>query len=121
MTFRTRFSDGSPDHTSPHRPGYRFADCDARDAAEDAYRERSRRLHNADHARQFDPPHDATLRFADASALDELQGAARDAYERRRERLASKWRSGSRPDEPHETPFERRTRRRLAEQRKYDV
>ena len=47
--FHTHFSDGTPDHTSPHKPGYRFADIDdaAKIAADEAYEERSRRMETA--------------------------------------------------------------------------
>jgi hypothetical protein len=43
------FADGTPDHTSPHRPGHRFADVndEARLVANDAYEERRQRLHYA--------------------------------------------------------------------------
>jgi hypothetical protein len=111
MSFRSNFSDGSPDHTSPHRKGYRFADCDARDESEAAYRERQRRLHNADHSQ---------LHRDGGPTLDESRAGASEAYEERRERLQSAHRSRRQEDLP-ETPFEKRMRQREADRKKYDV
>jgi hypothetical protein len=44
--FRPLFADGSPDHTSPNKPGFRFADtCDAsKKAADDEYEKMKRRM-----------------------------------------------------------------------------
>ena len=92
MSFRTRFSDGSPDLTSPHAPGFRFADVGARDDAEDAYRRRSRRMEDAwrgqpprqdEHRDQREPQ----------QTLDEARAAAAESYERRRQRLGDAWRN----------------------------
>jgi hypothetical protein len=50
-------SDGTPDHTSPHRPGFRFIDHgELRDAADAAYEERRARLSDAHRARDAVPP-----------------------------------------------------------------
>jgi hypothetical protein len=117
MSFRSTFSDGSPDHTSPHRPGYRFADCDVRDESERAYREKMRRLHNADHSQ---PHRDDEPPARGGPTLDEARDAAERAYRERSERLQSAHRE-RRQDVGEESPFERRQRRRLEEQKRYDV
>jgi hypothetical protein len=91
--FRPTFSDGSPDHTSPHRPGFRFGDCGHRDAAEDAYRERSQRLQNAwrkESREGAGRDRDHSLQYADAAGA---RRAADQAYAERRARLANAWRS----------------------------
>lgn len=93
--FSPTFSDGSPDHTSPHRPGFRFADtADAgKIAANEAYEARSRRLESG--WQRKGEQHDA---FAEESApprlasLDELRAKANQEYENRSRRLADAWR-----------------------------
>jgi hypothetical protein len=47
--FRPFFADGSPDHTSPHRPGFRFSDTNdpLRQKANEAYEDRKRRAASA--------------------------------------------------------------------------
>ena len=93
--FRPTFSDGSPDHTSPHRPGYRFADTtdDAR-LADEAYEERRERMQNAwrrkgdaqaDDNRDAAPPRTRTL--------DEWRAKADQAWEDRNKRMANAWRN----------------------------
>lgn len=88
--FRPTFSDGTPDHTSPHRPGYRFADTNdaARIAADEAYEERRERMQNAwrrkgdaqtDDNRNSAPPRTRTL--------DEWRAAAEKAWEDRNKRM----------------------------------
>jgi len=88
--FTPTFSDGSVDHTSPHRPGHRFADVDdeARLAANDAYEERRQRLHYANKHRDLD---DASNHGATPD-LDLLRELADAAYEDRRTRMANAWR-----------------------------
>jgi hypothetical protein len=85
------FADGTPDHTSPHRPGHRFADVndEARLVANDAYEERRQRLHYANKRGRQDGAgnHGAT---PDLHRLRELADAA---YEDRRQRMANAWRN----------------------------
>lgn len=94
--FHSHFSDGSPDHTSPHRPGYRFADLydNARLAADAAYEQRSIRM--ADAWRHKGAPQDASAEERTPSnthtpSLDARQ-AADQAYEDRNKRLRNAWR-----------------------------
>jgi hypothetical protein len=89
--FRATFADGTPDHTSPHKPGYRFADTDdeARIAANDAYEARSRRMETAwrdkgDVKADAPPPR--------TQSLDQTRSAADAAYAERNERLRNAWR-----------------------------
>jgi hypothetical protein len=117
MSFRSTFKDGSIDHTSPNRPGYRFADSDVRDENERLRRERMQRLHNADRGRPF---RDDASYSRGGPTLDALQDDANSAYEERRQRLANAHRNRQ-PDVVEESPFERRERRRREEQKKYDV
>jgi hypothetical protein len=90
--FHAHFSDGSPDHTSPHRPGYRFADTNdpARLAAESAYRERCQDMHYTSRRNHQDGIPDE--RHA-ARTLDELRQAADAAYREKCERLRNAWRN----------------------------
>jgi hypothetical protein len=92
--FSPTFADGTPDHTSPHKPGYRFADTDnaARLAALDAYAARSRRMEMAwqrKGAQKQDDVHDAPR----TRSLDELRAAAHQAWHDRNKRLSNAWRS----------------------------
>jgi hypothetical protein len=96
--FRPTFSDGSPDHTSPHRPGYRFADTGdaARLAADEAYEARSRRMETAWQHRgeQHDAAASKNLGRPKISqaTLDELRAAADAAWEDRSKRMSNAWR-----------------------------
>ena len=94
--FHPYFSDGSPDHTSPFRPGFRFADTNdaARIAADEAYTERSRRMETAWQRKgkqEHDEAHDQ--RSVRAASLDELQAKAQQAWEDRNVRLSNAWRT----------------------------
>ena len=93
--FRAAFADGSPDHTSPHRPGYRFADTDdaARLAANDAYEERRERMANAwrNKGQQHDANSDAPP--PRTASLDELRAQADAAYREKCQRLRNGWRN----------------------------
>jgi hypothetical protein len=89
--FHPYFSDGTPDHTSPHRPGWRFADTTdaARLAADEAYEARRERMHYANRRRQDgtgDPG-------ATARNLDQLRALADAAYEAKCKRLQEGWRN----------------------------
>ena len=96
LGFHSTFADGSPDHTSPHRPGYRFAHTTdaARLAADQAYEERRERIANAwrrkgdaqaDDNRDAAPPR--------TRSLDELRAKADQAWEDRNKRMANAWRN----------------------------
>ena len=88
--FHTHFSDGSPDHTSPHQKGFRFADVndEAKIAADKAYAERSRRMENAwrlkDHAADPTPVR--------TPSNDASQAKAQQAYDERSVRMRNAWR-----------------------------
>jgi hypothetical protein len=87
--FRPTFSDGTPDHTNPHRPGYRFADIDDADrlAADKAYEERRTRMQNAwKNATDADTP----VQRRDAA---NARAVADRAYEDRKVRLTNAWRN----------------------------
>ena len=93
--FHTHFSDGSPDHTSPHKPGYRFLDVDdaAKIAADEAYQARSRRMATA-WKRKGDAQANAN---GDGTPVrthtnDELQRDAQAAYDERTKRMQNAWR-----------------------------
>jgi len=90
--FSPTFADGTPDHTSPHRPGYRFADTGdaARLVAEQAYRERCQDLHYTSRRDQQDGIRDE--RHA-TPTLDELRQAADAAYREKCERSRNAWRN----------------------------
>ena len=78
--FHTHFSDGSPDHTSPHKPGYRFLDVDdaAKIAADEAYEARSRRMADGVEAQgRAQADADATARLVRTPAIDASQAKAR--------------------------------------------
>jgi hypothetical protein len=94
--FSPTFSDGTIDHTSPFKPGYRFADTNdaARLAADEAYEERRERMQNAwrtkgdvkaEDNRDGTPPRTRTL--------DELRAAADQAWEDRNKRMSNAWRN----------------------------
>ena len=91
--FGPTFSDGSPDHTSPHAPGYRFADVGDpnRLAAEQSYRARSRRME--DGWRRKDEQKDAAPR---PRTLDAARQQADAAYQARSQRLSNLWRDRNR-------------------------
>ena len=84
LGFNPTFSDGSPDHTSPHRPGYRFADIGdaARLAADEAYEEGEQ---------EHDEAHDQ--RSVRTASLDELRAKAQQAWEDRNVRMQNAWRT----------------------------
>jgi hypothetical protein len=95
-SFHPTFSDGSHDHTSPFKPGFRFADVGdaARLAADEAYEARRERMENAwrtkrdvkaEDNRDGTPPH--------TQSLDELRAAADQAWEERNRRMSSAWRN----------------------------
>jgi hypothetical protein len=88
--FLPTFADGSPDHTSPHRPGYRFLDVndEAKIAANDAYEARRERIHYSSRQRQQDANADDR---APARTLDALRQAAEKAYEDRNARMRNAW------------------------------
>jgi hypothetical protein len=94
--FCPTFADGSIDHTSPHRPGYRFADTNDPDRldADAAYEERNRRLSNASRHKgeQQDErcDHHAAPR---KRTLDELRALAEGAYQDRNVRMQNQWRN----------------------------
>src|SRR5262245_58860173 len=86
------FSDGSPDFTSPYRPGFRFLDAGdpLRLVAEQAYEERRKRLAEPWRKHRQHPVHDHASRQL---TLDQLQAAAASAYEGMKQRLANAWRA----------------------------
>jgi hypothetical protein len=96
--FHSTFSDGSPDFTSPHRKGFRFADTDDADrlAADEAYEQMRTRLADAYKHRQ---QHGGDVRKSSATGaaptraptLDALQQAAEKAYEDRNARMQNAW------------------------------
>lgn len=94
--FRPQFADGSVDYTSPHQPGYRFADSDDPDRAdaEQAYRERNRRMETAWRRKgeQQDETHDHRA-APRTRTLDELRAAADQAYAERNRRMQNAWRN----------------------------
>jgi hypothetical protein len=105
--FTPTFSDGSVDHTSPHRPGYRFADVDDADriAAAEAYEakrdrlQRRRRPEEEDAAPEWERRQAVARKAAGAvrgkdaaPTLDELRDQADEAYAARSLRLANAWR-----------------------------
>jgi hypothetical protein len=92
LGFHNTFADGSVDHTSPFKPGYRFADTNdaVRVAADEAYEARRERLHYTINRRRQqqdanEPPPTTTR------TLDELRAAASAAYEARSKRMAGAW------------------------------
>jgi hypothetical protein len=89
--FAATFADGTPDHTSPHRPGHRFADVDdaGRLAADAAYEARRQAMHYANKRGRQDGAgnHGAT------PDLHRLRDLADAAYEDRRQRMANAWRN----------------------------
>jgi hypothetical protein len=89
--FFPTFSDGSPDSTSPHRPGFRFLDAGDPSglAAEQAYEERRMRLAEAWRKDRQDSVHDLASRQL---TLDELRAKAEQAREDRDARMRDAWR-----------------------------
>jgi hypothetical protein len=95
LGFRSTFSDGSPDHTSPFKPGYRFADTndEARIAADRAYEARRERMENAWRTK-------GDVKAADGGdtapplrrTLDQLRTLAEKAWDDRNERMRNAWR-----------------------------
>ena len=90
--FRTHFADGSPDHTNPHRPGFRFLDVndETQIAADAAYEEMRARLHYGHRQRQQDGASD---HGSPQPTPDELEQAAVTAYEVRSERMRNAWKT----------------------------
>ncbi|MGE0037958.1 MAG: hypothetical protein AB7S93_20260 [Xanthobacteraceae bacterium] len=95
--FTPTFSDGSPDHTNPYRPGPRFADVDdaGRLAAAEAYEQKRTRLQDAWRNKDRQQGEDAATVHRDyrGATLDELKAAADAAYVERNQRLANAWRN----------------------------
>ena len=97
-SFRRTFSDGSPDLTSPHRKGFRFADTNDADrlAARDAYAEMVKRKTDAWRTRgqqQDADESERTPRGVRAPTLDEARAAADAAYRECCERKRNAWRT----------------------------
>lgn len=92
--FSPSFSDGSVDHTSPHRPGYRFADVDdaGRIAAQEAYDERSKIMSEKWMQKGGQQQADARDAPPRTRTLDELQKDATAAWEARNKRMQNAWR-----------------------------
>jgi hypothetical protein len=90
--FVDRFADGSPDFTSPHKPGFHFADTDdkARLAAQETYEARSRRMEDAWRTKGDARAEDG--RGSQQPTLDELDRAATTAYAERSKRMSQAWR-----------------------------
>jgi hypothetical protein len=90
--FHAKFSDGSPDHTSPHRKGYRFLDVDDahRLAADEAYEARRQRLHYTNRQRQQDAAGSTPPRIVDTA---QLRAKAEQAWEERNARMRNAWRT----------------------------
>ena len=91
--FFQKFSDGTPDFTSPHRKGFRFADTNDADRihAEAAYRERSKRMEDAWRDKRVLAPEKRDT--ARTPSLDQLQAQAEQAWEERNERMRNSWRT----------------------------
>jgi hypothetical protein len=89
--FDQHFSDGSVDHTNPHRPGFRFLDIGdvAKLAADEANEQRRERIHYSNRQRQQDA---AIHQRVPARTLDALQQDAEVAYAERNKRLQNAWR-----------------------------
>jgi hypothetical protein len=96
LVFTKQFADGSPDFTSPFRPGFRFLDTnDAnRIAANDAYEARRQAMHYANKRRRQQQQDDAGNRNPTASLdLDQARAIADSAYQERSQRMANAWRN----------------------------
>jgi hypothetical protein len=94
--FTPTFADGTPDHTNPHRKGYRFSDTDDPDRAdaEQAYRERNRRMETAWRRKGEQQDETRDHRAAPRTrTLDELRAAADQAYAQRNRRMQNAWRN----------------------------
>ena len=91
--FHSTFADGSPDFTSPHRKGFRFADVNDGDraAANDAYEQMRTRLSDA--WRRKDERSVATKEAPPTRRLDELRTLAEKAWHDRNERMRNAWRN----------------------------
>jgi hypothetical protein len=85
---RKTFSDGSPDFTDPHRPGFRFLDTkdSAKLAADTSYWEMVARL-DYRHRQQDGDSDDGSRQ----RTLDELEAAAAASYAARSKRMAEAW------------------------------
>jgi hypothetical protein len=98
-SFTSTFSDGTPDHTSSQRPGFRFADTNhsARLAADRAYEARRRRLENGWRSKGTPQQHgNKDARAAPLNlelTLDEVRAAANAAREARDARLRNAWKT----------------------------
>jgi hypothetical protein len=90
--FSPYFADGTPDYTSPHRPGYRFLDTDdaARAAADAAYAQMRSRLTDA--WRRKDERPAAAKEAPPTRTLDELHALAEKAWDERNKRMQNAWR-----------------------------
>jgi hypothetical protein len=90
--FHPYFADGSPDFTSPHRKGYRFADTndEARIAANGAYEQMRTRLREA--WRRKGERLVETKEAPPTRTLDQLQAEAEHGWQQRRERMRNAWR-----------------------------
>jgi hypothetical protein len=87
--FSTKFSDGSTDHTSPHRPGYRFADVDnpARLEATKAYEEKRARVQD-----QWRKP--PARSDAAPPPPSDARAIADRAWEDKRQRISNAYKNG---------------------------
>jgi hypothetical protein len=92
MSFHRRFSDGSVDHTSPHRKGSRFLDLNdqAKLAADEAYEQRRTRLSNA--WRDKGEQQDAADPVRTPSNTPARTVTAEQAYEERTKKRQTAWR-----------------------------
>jgi hypothetical protein len=102
--FTPKFADGSPDHSNPNRPGFRFLDVDdaARIAANDAYEQRRERLHYANRYRKHEEDDqtesERRQRLAKQAAratmgADQARELADAAWEDRKQRMQNAWRN----------------------------
>jgi hypothetical protein len=94
MSFHQKFADGTTDHTSPHRKGFRFADTDDADrlAADEAYEQMRTRLSDAwrrKHDAKAEANRDGTP--VRTITLDQLRAKAEQAYEDRNARMRNAW------------------------------
>ena len=111
--FHQKFADGSLDHTSPFKPGYRFLDVNDQQlgVAGEEYEKRSARMRNAwrkKDAEEWERIRQEELRQRRAEenerrrqrgdaapsrtmSTDELQARAEKVWEARNERLRNAW------------------------------
>ena len=92
--FDQTFSDGSVDHTNPHRPGFRFLDIDdvAKLAADEAYEQMRTRLTDAwrrKREKQSSDHRDGAR--PRTPTVDALQKDAALAYAERSKRMQNAW------------------------------